>query len=155
MRVHLLKSTTVLFMCFVAFSVPSAPPTSIGRSNIVPTSFTLYWGQVECIHSSGNIRGYEIRYGVFGNSSTRNVSISDPNTRDLTISGLSPDTSYSVEVAGVNIIGTGQFSAPLIVDTPQRKLWNEHAVGYLEVKAWHSCSQYYCTGMSNYSFCVN
>ena len=45
--------------------------------------------------------------------------------REITISELSPDTSYSVEVAAVNRIGTGQFSPPLRVDTPDSKLWSE------------------------------
>ena len=120
---HAVLYTTLLASCkiFVLLSVPSTPPPSVSRTNIVPTSFTIFWGQVECIHSSGNITGYVVQYGIHGDETTQTMNINSPDNRTIIISGLTPDTSYSVEVAAVNSIGTGQFSVPLRVDTPQSK----------------------------------
>ena len=44
------------------------------------------------------------------------MNVSDMET---TITGLTSDTSYAVEVAGVNVNGIGEYNDSLIVDTPQ------------------------------------
>ena len=46
------------------------------------------------------------------------MSISSSGTMNTTITGLTSDTSYAVEVAGVNSIGIGKNDS-LNVDTPQ------------------------------------
>ena len=53
-----------------------------------------------------------------GSGSTQAVSISSSRTMNTTITGLTSDTSYEVEVAGVNSIGIGEY-ASLTVNTPQ------------------------------------
>ena len=97
-------------------TAPSAPPASVSASNVVPTSFNLQWEMVPCIHHNGDITGYSVRYGVQGSGSTQIMSVSDMET---TITGLTSDTSYAVEVAGVNVNGIGEYNDSLIVDTPQ------------------------------------
>ena len=49
--------------------------------------------------------------------STHNVNVSMGNITEATISGLSPSTVYSVQVAGINTAGTGEYSDPLILTT--------------------------------------
>ena len=44
------------------------------------------------------------------------MSVTDMET---TITGLTSDTSYAVEVAGVNVNGIGEYNDSLIVNTPQ------------------------------------
>ena len=73
---------------------------------------------VPCIHHNGDITGYSVQYGEVGSGSTQTVSISSSGIMNTTITGLMPDTSYSVEVAGVNSIAIGEYYF-LIVDTPQ------------------------------------
>ena len=85
---------------------------------MIPNSFSLQWGIVPCIHRNGDITGYSLQYGVEGSGSTQFVNISSSGVLDTTITGLSPDTSYAVAVAGVNRIGIGEYYF-LDVDTPQ------------------------------------
>ena len=56
-----------------------------------------------------------MRYGVQGSAvGDRTVQmVSGGDTAQTTISGLSPSTNYSIEVAAVNILGTGTYSAVL------------------------------------------
>ena len=53
-----------------------------------------------------------------GSGSTQTMSISSSGTMNTTITGLTSDTSYEVEVAGVNSVGIGEY-ASLTVNTPQ------------------------------------
>ena len=103
----------------ICSTAPSASPTSITASDVIPNRFTVQWGAVDCIDRNGDITGYSVRYGVQGSGSTQTVSVSGPGTMDIDISGLTADTSYAVEVAAENADGIGVYSDPLTVDTPQ------------------------------------
>ena len=46
------------------------------------------------------------------------MSVSGGSVTEVTISGLTPSTTYSIEVAAVNNAGTGVYSDPVIVETP-------------------------------------
>ena len=98
--------------------VPSAAPTSVSISEVTSSSITVQWGAVDCIHRNGDITGYSVRYGVQGSGSTQTVSVSGGSVTETTISGLTPSTTYSVEVAAVNSAGTGVYS-DLITDMTQ------------------------------------
>ena len=100
---------------FFGSTAPSAPPTPIKASNVIPNSFTVDWGPVDCIHHNGDITGYSVRYGVQGSGSTQTVSV---NIMTTAIMDLMPDTSYAVEVAGVNANGVGEYGS-IVVTTPQ------------------------------------
>ena len=100
---------------------PSAAPTSVSVSEVTSSSITVQWGEVDCIHRNGDITGYSVRYGVQG-SGTQTVSVSGGGATMTTISGLTPSTIYSIEVAAVNNAGTGVYSSPpVIVEIPQGK----------------------------------
>ena len=108
---------------------------------MIPNSFSLQWEMVPCIHRNGDITGYSVQYRV-GSESTQTVSISTMNT---TITGLTSDTSYEVEVAGVNSIGIGEYDF-LTVDTPQSQyiyLIHVHMSNYSIVCGTYSQSQQY------------
>ena len=83
------------------------------------STITVQWRAVDCIHRNGNITGYSVRYGVQGNGSTQTVSVSGPSRMSIVISGLTPDTSYTVKVAAENVNGVGEFSDARTVETPQ------------------------------------
>ena len=52
-----------------------------------------------------------MRYGVQGSGSTHIVNVSGGDATEATISGLTPSTMYSIEVAAVNSAGIGAYSS--------------------------------------------
>ena len=103
---------------FFGSTAPSAPPTPINASNVIPNSFTVQWGAVDCIHHNGDITGYSVRYGVQGSGSTQTRDFSEGDMMTTAIMDLMPDTSYVVEVAGMNANGVGEYGS-IVVTTPQ------------------------------------
>ena len=87
-----------------------------------PTTITVQWGMVPCVHRNGEITGYSVQYGVMGSDSTQNMRVSGNSSGGVaTISGLSPATMYTVVVAAENSAGTGDYSDPATVETPASK----------------------------------
>ena len=99
-------------------TAPSAAPTSVIVSS-TSNSITVQWGAVDCIHRNGDITGYSVRYGVQG-SGTQTVSVSGGEVTQTTISGLTPSTTYSIEVAAMNSAGIGEYSDPYIIRTDSK-----------------------------------
>ena len=61
-----------------------------------------------CLDRNGEITGY-IAQAVRNGMVEGTTSVGD-GARQVTISGLSPSTTYSVQVAAVNGAGTGSYS---------------------------------------------
>ena len=92
---------------------PTGAPGGLTSSSVKSRSLTVLWGKVPCPNQRGPITGYRLRY-------SNGTSI--VNTTGLThiLTGLTPFTSYSVQVAAVNAGGTGPYSeSPLTVETLQ------------------------------------
>ena len=103
---------------------PSTAPTSVSVSEVTSSTITVQWGAVDCIHRNGDITGYSVRYRVQGSAvGDRTVEmVSGGDTTQTTISGLTPSTTYSIEVAALNSVGAGMYSdPPVIVEIPQSK----------------------------------
>ena len=84
-----------------------------------PTSITVQWGSVPCIHQNGEITDYSVRYGELGSSEPSEAMVSgDSSGGIITISGLVIKTKYTVEVATETSAGTGVYSDPQIFETP-------------------------------------
>ena len=94
---------------YILFSAPSATPR-VNISEVTTSTITVQWGAVDCIHRNGDITGYTVRYGVQGNGSIQTVTVSGGGSSQTIISGLTPSTNYSIEVAAVNSAGTGLYS---------------------------------------------
>ena len=64
---------------------------------------------------NGDVTGYVIRYTRVGSGVSQMMSVSDSNFgfRTSMLPELETFTSYSVEVAAVNVNGTGPFSDPI------------------------------------------
>ena len=78
------------------------------------------WGTVSCPHQGGPITGYTLRYS----DGTSLVNTTGEGSRQHVFTGLTPFTSYSVQVAAVNDGGTGPYSEPaLTVETLQDGKW--------------------------------
>ena len=82
------------------------------------TAITVQWGPVECRHQNGEITGYSVRYGEEGSGSTVQMASGDSSGGMTTISGLTKETVYTVEVAAKTTAGTGVYSNPQTIQTP-------------------------------------
>ena len=83
------------------------------------TAISVQWGPVEpCADQNGPITGYSVRYGEMGSESTQAEAVSGEDSRMATISGLTKETVYTVEVAAETRAGTGVYSLPLTIQTP-------------------------------------
>ena len=98
-------------MCqaFPLSPVPSAPPAGLTAFNVAPTSFSVQWENVPCIQRNGDITGYSVRYGVLGNGGMETLTMVVPDVLMTNLTGLVPETSYLVQVAGINGEGVGVY----------------------------------------------
>ena len=69
-----------------------------------------------CLHRNGEITGYTV-VATVNEEMIKSVNVDGDDGRETTISGLTPNTQYSVSVAAVNSADTGPASEA-IVDTP-------------------------------------
>ena len=91
------------------------------------------WGQVPCLERNGEITGYVARAIAVGKVVARalddekvvastNVGLTDT----ATLTGLSPLETYAVSVAAITDQGTGPYSSPVHVTTPQTGTQNDN-----------------------------
>ena len=66
-----------------------------------------------CIQQNGPITGYTVRYFATCGAEKDVQRYKSVRTVDSIISGLTPNTEYSFQVAAVNVNGTGTFSEPI------------------------------------------
>ena len=92
--------------------VPSAPPTAVIVLEDTFTSIILQWEAVDCINRNGNTTGYSLLIGNMENTLYRDSS----DTR-VTLSGLRPSTTYTIQVAAVNTAGIGSYSSHINTST--------------------------------------
>ena len=94
---RLLLASSAAIMVYTG-SAPSAPPSSVRVSVESSTAISVQWGPVEpCADQNGPITGYSVRYG------TETMSVTGNSSGGMTtISGLTPSTTYSIQVAAEN-----------------------------------------------------
>ena len=97
-------------MCVLS-SAPSAAPSSVSATVQSSTSITVQWGSVPCIHQNGVITGYSVQYEVMESGNTQTIPVDGADTTQTTITGLTPSTTYSISVAGVNNQLIGVYSS--------------------------------------------
>ena len=114
-------------------AAPSAPPDSVTAATTA-TTITVQWGEVDCIHRNGEITGYSVRYGEMGTAEEDKTVrlVSGDDNRQTVISGLTPSTDYTIEVAAVNVIGTGSYSTSIVQETNGGNVtfYTAHGLGY-------------------------
>ena len=101
-------------MIFTTPLVPSAPPTAVIVLEDTFTSITLQWEAVavDCINHNGNTTGYSLLI-----VNTENTLYRETSDTRVTLSGLSPSTTYTIQVAAVNTAGIGSYSPPINTST--------------------------------------
>ena len=80
------------------------------------SSITVQWEAVDCIHQNGDITDYSVQYNEVGSEIIRSLTVSQD---EVTITGLSSSTNYSIEVAAINSAGTGVFSEDITTQTKE------------------------------------
>ena len=100
----------------VSSPAPSRAPEELNSTSVESRSLSVVWGTVPCMHQGGPITGYTLRYS----NGTSIVNTTGEGSRQHVLTGLTPFTNYSVEVAAINDGGTGLYSDPaLTVETLQ------------------------------------
>ena len=89
---------------------------------------SVVWATVPCPDQRGPITGYKLRYS----NGTVIVNATREGNRQYVLTGLTPFTSYSVQVAAVNDGGTGKYSNPaLTVKTLHKSKLNVNIMAIL------------------------
>ena len=99
---------------------PSATPNSVSVYAMSSTAIIIQWEAVPCIEQNGDITGYTVRVLESGEMERVEDVVGDVN--EVTISDLTPSTTYSIQVAPVNSEDTGPYSDQIIIDTPDCEL---------------------------------
>ena len=96
-------------------AAPTAAPVELNSTSVKRKSLSVVWGTVPCPNQRGTVTGYRLRY----TNGTSIVNTTGEESRQHVLTGLTPFTNYSVQVAAVNDGGTGPYSTPLTVETLQ------------------------------------
>ena len=106
----------------LVYSVPSGAPQLLEAMYIQPTEVSLRWREVPCIQQNGLITGYVLRYYATCGADRGQQNMPVVITGDIEkmgstqIEGLTPNAEYALQVAAVNVNGTGPFSEPVILE---------------------------------------
>ena len=100
----------------LTYTAPSAAPTNVSVLNVNSTAITVQWEMVPCNEQNGDITGYTVR--VLESGEMERVEDVGGDVTQVTISELTPSTTYSIQVAAVNSIDTGPYSSLITIDTP-------------------------------------
>ncbi|XP_070466002.1 receptor-type tyrosine-protein phosphatase F isoform X26 [Equus przewalskii] len=113
-----------------AQSMPSGPPRKVEVEPLNSTSVRVSWKLPVPSKQHGQIRGYQVTYVRLENGEPRgppiiqDVMLAEAQWRpeesedyETTISGLTPETTYSITVAAYTTKGDGARSKPKIVTT--------------------------------------
>ena len=110
-------------MCVcVCVCTGAAKPPNVRVSVINSTSFFVEWGIVSlCRAMNGLITSYSIRYTIQSNGIPQTTLQSDG--LEITLTGLTPYTEYSIEVAAVNENDdVGVYSEPEVAITDEARM---------------------------------
>ncbi|KAI8495317.1 Interleukin-6 receptor subunit [Branchiostoma belcheri] len=103
--------------------VPVGQVEDLTLTTAGPTSLTLTWEPLRLEWRGGILLGYLVQYcplvegAVCAEGSVRTVNVTGEETASVLLQGLSPFTRYSVRIAAVNSVGSGQFSAASVQTT--------------------------------------
>ena len=78
-----------------------------------PSSLVVSWQSPPVIDHNGVITEYVIEYTRVGTSDTMRETVNSGTTQTI-ISGLVAFVNYSVQVAAINVNGTGSFSSTVV-----------------------------------------
>ena len=97
-------------------TVPSGAPQSFTAVSTGVTSISLSWQLPLLADRNGVIVGYRVSLSSVSSAETRTISTMDTN---ITVSSLSPYTTYECIVAAYTVVGDGPPSSIIIVQTQE------------------------------------
>ncbi|XP_059545836.1 receptor-type tyrosine-protein phosphatase F isoform X6 [Myotis daubentonii] len=101
--------------------VPSGPPRKVEVEPLNSTAVHVSWKLPVPSKQHGQIRGYQVTYVRLENGEPRGPPVIQDvmlaEAQETTISGLTPETTYSITVAAYTTKGDGARSKPKIVMT--------------------------------------
>ncbi|XP_063092397.1 receptor-type tyrosine-protein phosphatase F isoform X16 [Cavia porcellus] len=104
-----------------AQSMPSGPPRKVEVEPLNSTAVHVSWKLPVPSKQHGQIRGYQVTYVRLENGEPRGPPVIQDvmlaEAQETTISGLTPETTYSITVAAYTTKGDGARSKPKIVTT--------------------------------------
>ncbi|KAM4022491.1 receptor-type tyrosine-protein phosphatase F isoform 11-T12 [Anomaloglossus baeobatrachus] len=112
---------TAVIQARTAQSMPSAPPRKVEVDSVNSTSVRVTWKSPLPTKQNGQIRGYQVTYVRLesgeprGNPVIKDVMLAE--AQEALITGLSPETTYSITLAAYTTKGDGARSKPKIVTT--------------------------------------
>ncbi|XP_029285277.1 protein tyrosine phosphatase receptor type Fa [Cottoperca gobio] len=104
-----------------AQSMPGAPPRKVEADALNSTALRVTWKPPLSVKQHGQIRGYQLVYSRLENGEPHGqpviVDISLPEAQEAIVTGLLPETTYSVTVAAYTTKGDGARSKAKVVTT--------------------------------------
>uniref|UniRef100_A0A8C7SI82 Receptor-type tyrosine-protein phosphatase F n=1 Tax=Oncorhynchus mykiss TaxID=8022 RepID=A0A8C7SI82_ONCMY len=101
--------------------VPGAPPRKVEADVLNSTALRVTWKPPLQVKQHGQIRGYQVVYSRLENGEPRGqpsiMDVSLPEAQEAVITGLLPETTYSVTVAAYTTKGDGARSKAKVVTT--------------------------------------
>uniref|UniRef100_A0A8C7KI73 Receptor-type tyrosine-protein phosphatase F n=1 Tax=Oncorhynchus kisutch TaxID=8019 RepID=A0A8C7KI73_ONCKI len=101
--------------------VPGAPPRKVEADVLNSTALRVTWKPPLQVKQHGQIRGYQVVYSRLENGEPRGqpsiMDVSLPEEQEAVITGLLPETTYSVTVAAYTTKGDGARSKAKVVTT--------------------------------------
>ena len=107
----------VMLMYLTVITEPSSPTEGVVAVTIHPSSIRLTWETPDERHWNGPLTGYVIKYSLINLTSSQNVTVE--LVKEHTLAGLVAFKFYVVQVALVNVNGTGPFSSGIVVQSGQ------------------------------------
>ena len=107
----------------ICLSEPAGTPQNVGGHNTSSTSISVSWEELQAELRNGIITGYIITY----QSHTENdngIVQTDPNVRQVNVTGLKEYVEYTISVFAFTVKGTGPPSV-LVVRTDQDSKWHD------------------------------
>ena len=93
-------------------TVPTGVPRNVSASSS-SRSILVTWETIDCIEHNGVITGYSVEFQDEGGAGIPDEVMGE----SFTASGLTPNTSYTFRVAGVNANGTGPYTELITINT--------------------------------------
>ena len=103
--------------CFF-FLGPNAPPSNVRGQNSSSTSIFVQWSNVPTADQNGVILSYTVTYKGLPDGIPQTRVVSAPRTQ-VTLTGLSEYTNFSITVFASTIKGKGNMSEPIVVMTDE------------------------------------
>ncbi|XP_051929770.1 protein tyrosine phosphatase receptor type Fa isoform X4 [Hippocampus zosterae] len=101
--------------------VPGAPPRKVEADAVNATAVRVSWKPPLSIRQNGHVRGYQIVYSRMERGDPHGqpliMDVAHPDAQEAILTGLLPETSYSLTVAAYTTKGDGAHSKARMVTT--------------------------------------